>query len=84
MELSRVGGDALIKTELITAAMLISDNSQLTLFESQLCRSLKKDKGLVAEACHKYCAPYASVPPVSVQQVLYQAAQKEAKKFTPA
>ncbi len=62
----------------------VSLNSQITLFEVQLCRSLKKSSELVAESFFKYITSYAGVPPGLVLPVLFNAAQKEAKKHTPA
>jgi hypothetical protein len=61
------------KTKLVGA-------TQLTAFESQLARCLRKDEALQQEALTKYMNLYAKVPPDEVLAQLYIAAQAVVKK----
>ncbi len=81
-ELAKWGCEASADDELRKLADTVVAQSQVTLFESQLARSLRKPKELVPEACDKYIKLYAGVPPTAVHSVLYSAAMKEAQKFS--
>ncbi len=54
VELSRYGADALVDERILVMAQEVIDQSLVTLLESQLVRSLSKEKGLQPAACDKY------------------------------
>ena len=61
---------------LIQNAEDISLLSQITVYESQLVRTFKKDKAEWRAGCQKYMGLYAHVPEVHVQPALLAAAKK--------
>jgi hypothetical protein len=81
-EVARYGAAKLIDDGLVSMANHVITQTQVTLFECQLARSLKKTKELSPESCNKYCLLYASVSEVDVQPMLLEHGKKEAQKHS--
>jgi len=81
-ELARYNAEAMIDKEIVKAAEDTAAASLVTLLESQLARSLRKDGSERQSACEKYLARYASVPQKDVHPLLWDSAQVAAKGST--
>ncbi len=79
-ELSKWGAADRKDDAMIAKLQELCSLSQCTAFESQLCRSLRKDAALVQEAVVRYCGIYAAVPGSSVLPQLWDAAQEHLAK----
>ena len=65
-QLVKWGAKTLANEDLLNVARQTADASQLTCYESQLCRSLRKPPSAQKPAVEKYTALYATVPTASV------------------
>ncbi len=81
-ELARYGCESLLDEELVKLAGTVSDDTQATLLESQLARSLMKPAAEQAAACNKYLNLYAKVTEQAVHPLLWKAAQVHVKGST--
>ncbi len=75
-ELTRYGAIKLKNQELVKTALRVAADSQLTLFETHICRSLRKtSKKEQSEGVGKYLAKFSFVPADDVHPLLWEAAQ---------
>ena len=74
-QLVKWGAKAMSNTDLVNLARETADWAQLTCYESQLCRSLRKPPAARKDAVEKYMALYATVPVANVLPQLIAAAQ---------
>ena len=62
--------------KLVAEAQEVIRSAQTTAFESQICRSLKKDASEQQSSLKKYMSIYADVSPTRVQKHLWAEVQK--------
>ncbi len=74
-EVARYGAEALIENRVVELAETVGYNSQCTLLECHLARSLRKSAGDRLEALSRYLKLYALVKESDVHPVLWAAAQ---------
>ncbi len=75
-ELARWGAEEMKDEKLVAMCQTISDAAEVTYYESQLARSLRKPTAeSQREACRRYMLACAGVPEDAVQPVLLSAAR---------
>ena len=79
-QLAKWGAQELENEEIVKRLEVAQANSQVTCYESQLARSLRKPRPARADSVKKYMALYASVPVASVVPRLIQAAREEVEE----